>query len=209
MIVLFHENVSLLPTYKFIIIPIKYRNFGAFVYDSAEKQMLNAISLVIEQRKTEFDRIAKVRVSPIFLCLARVISLSGHLPRSIFSREGDIASTQSLLINFKPIICKLNYSHVIIVIRAMTSSVEFNIMCPGWATCLPVGCCVSKLALLKCNVRSYGKQDLGKLTIFNAVMFSHLNSLKLQSSNNIMHLHTASRIYLFACNMNRIYIRDS
>ena len=47
MIALFHENVLLLSTYKFIVIPIKYRNFGAFVYDSAEKQMLNAISLVI------------------------------------------------------------------------------------------------------------------------------------------------------------------
>jgi hypothetical protein len=48
MIVLFNENALLLSTYKFIIMPIKYRNFGAFVYDSAEKQMLNAISLVIE-----------------------------------------------------------------------------------------------------------------------------------------------------------------
>jgi hypothetical protein len=45
-----------------------------------------------------------------------MISLSGHLPGSIFSREGDIASTQNLLISFKPIICKLNYSHVIIII---------------------------------------------------------------------------------------------
>jgi hypothetical protein len=44
MIVLFHENVLLLSTYKFIVIPIKYRNFGAFVYNLAEKQMLNAIS---------------------------------------------------------------------------------------------------------------------------------------------------------------------
>jgi hypothetical protein len=43
MIVLFHENVLLLSTYKFIVIPIKYRNFGVFVYDSAEKQMLNTI----------------------------------------------------------------------------------------------------------------------------------------------------------------------
>jgi hypothetical protein len=58
MIVLFHENVLLLSTYKFIVIPIKYHNCGAVVYDSAEKQMLNAISLVIEQRKNEFDRIA-------------------------------------------------------------------------------------------------------------------------------------------------------
>jgi hypothetical protein len=44
----------------------------------------------------------------IFLYLARVISLSGHLPGSIFSRDGDMASTQNLLI-----ICKLNYRHVI------------------------------------------------------------------------------------------------
>ena len=40
--------------------------FGAFVYDLAEKQMLNAISLVIEQRKTKFDRIAKVRFFSIY-----------------------------------------------------------------------------------------------------------------------------------------------
>jgi len=33
-------------------------SFLAFVYYSAEKQMLSAISLVIEQRKNEFDRIA-------------------------------------------------------------------------------------------------------------------------------------------------------
>ena len=102
---------SLLSTYKFIVIPIKYRNFGAFVYDSAENQMLNANSLVIEQRKNEFDRIAKVWFFPH---LARVISLSGHLSGYIFSREGDIVSAQNLLISFKPIICKLNYSHVII-----------------------------------------------------------------------------------------------
>jgi hypothetical protein len=57
MIVLLHENVLLLSTYKFIMIPKKYRNFWAFVYDSAEKPMLNAILLVIEQRKNEFDRI--------------------------------------------------------------------------------------------------------------------------------------------------------
>ena len=77
--------------------------------------MLNAISLVIEQRKNEFDRMGKVRFSPhLLLCPARVISLSGHMPGSIFSREGDIASTQNLLISFKPIIWKLNYSHVII-----------------------------------------------------------------------------------------------
>jgi len=66
MIVVFHENVLLLSTYKFFVITIAYRNFGAFVYDSAEKHMLNAISLVIKQRKNEFDRIAKVRFFPIY-----------------------------------------------------------------------------------------------------------------------------------------------
>jgi hypothetical protein len=71
MIVLFHENVILLFTYKFIVIPIQYHNFGAFVYDSAEKQMLSAISLVIEQRKSEFDRIARARFSPIYLYTLR------------------------------------------------------------------------------------------------------------------------------------------
>jgi hypothetical protein len=54
MIVLFHENI-LLSTYKFIVIPIKYRNFRTFVYDSAGKEMTNAISLVIEQRKNEYS----------------------------------------------------------------------------------------------------------------------------------------------------------
>jgi hypothetical protein len=58
MIAIFHENVLFLSTYKFIVIPIQYRYFGAFVYDSAEKQMLSAITLVIEQRKSKFDRIA-------------------------------------------------------------------------------------------------------------------------------------------------------
>ena len=110
MIVLFHEDVLLLSTYKFIVIPMKYCNIGAFVYDSAEKHMLNAISLVIEERKNEFDRIAKVRFTLIYF----YTSLSGHLPGSIFSREGDIASTKNLLISFKPIICKLKYTHVII-----------------------------------------------------------------------------------------------
>ena len=66
MIVSFHEHVLLLSTYKFIIIPIKYRNVGAFVYDSAEKQMLNVISLVFEQQMKEFDRIANVRFFPIY-----------------------------------------------------------------------------------------------------------------------------------------------
>ena len=75
--------------------------------------------LVIEQRKNKFDRIAKIWFFPhLFLYLARVISLSGNLPGSIFSREGDIASTQNLLISYKPIMCKLNYSHVIMLLNA-------------------------------------------------------------------------------------------
>jgi hypothetical protein len=60
------KNVLLLSNYKFIVIPIKYHNFGGFVYDSAEKQMLSTISLDIEQQKNEFDRISKVRFSPIY-----------------------------------------------------------------------------------------------------------------------------------------------
>ena len=112
-IVLFHEHVLLLYTYKFTVIPIKYRNFVARVYDSAEKQLWNAISLVIEERIWQD---IKSPVSPhLFLYLARVISLSGHLSGSIFTREGDIASTQNLLISFKQIILKLKYSHVILI----------------------------------------------------------------------------------------------
>ena len=89
-------------------------SFLAIVYYSAEKQMLSAISLIIEQRKNEFDRIAKVCFFPnLFLGLARVISPSGHLTGSIYSRGVDITSRQNLLISFKPIICKLNSSHVI------------------------------------------------------------------------------------------------
>jgi hypothetical protein len=94
-----------------------------FVYDSSGKTT-DKHNLI---RKNEFDRIAKVWIFPnLFLCLARVISLSGHLSGSIFilksvfrhiyankiSRGGDITSTQNLLISFRPIIFKLNYSHV-------------------------------------------------------------------------------------------------
>jgi hypothetical protein len=68
MIIFFNENVLLFSTYKFIIIPMKYHNFGAFIYHSAENQMFSAISLVIEQRKNEFDKIAKVWFSPS-MCL--------------------------------------------------------------------------------------------------------------------------------------------
>jgi hypothetical protein len=71
MIVLFHENVLLISTYKFILIPIKYHNFGVFVYDTAEKQMLDVISFVIEQRKNESDRIAKVGFFPIYFYALR------------------------------------------------------------------------------------------------------------------------------------------
>ena len=71
MLLLFHEHVFLLFSYKFIVIPIKYRNFGVFVNDSADKQMSNAISLVIEQRKNEFDRITKVRFFLIYFYALR------------------------------------------------------------------------------------------------------------------------------------------
>ena len=76
MIVLFHENllyyiIILLSTSKFMVIPMKYRNFGVFVFDSAKKQMLNIISLVIEQRKNKFDRIAKVWFSTIYFYALR------------------------------------------------------------------------------------------------------------------------------------------
>ena len=69
MIVLNHENALLLSTYKFIVIPIAYRNF-VFVYNSAENK-LTAISLVIKQRTNEFDRIAKVRFFPIYFYALR------------------------------------------------------------------------------------------------------------------------------------------
>jgi len=71
MIVIFHENVLFLSTYKFIVIPIQYRYFGAFVYDSAEKKMLSAVSLVIEQRKNKFDKIANVSFFPIYFYALR------------------------------------------------------------------------------------------------------------------------------------------
>jgi hypothetical protein len=38
---------------------------------SAEKQILNVISLVIVQRKTEYDRIAKVQGFPIYFYALR------------------------------------------------------------------------------------------------------------------------------------------
>ena len=61
--------------------------------------MLSAISLVIEQRKNEFDRIAKVRFPPS-ICMPCEGDATFRTP--IFSREGDIESTQNLLISFKP-----------------------------------------------------------------------------------------------------------
>jgi hypothetical protein len=55
-----------------------------------------------------------------------VISLSGNLPESIFSREGDIASTQNILISFKPSICKLNYSYAIILFTTLLGWCKLN-----------------------------------------------------------------------------------
>jgi hypothetical protein len=53
---------------KKIVLVNKYKilQFGAFVFDSGEKQMLSTISLVIEQRKNKFDRITRVWFSPIY-----------------------------------------------------------------------------------------------------------------------------------------------
>jgi hypothetical protein len=66
MIVLFHEHVLLLSTYKFIITNKMSQFWNVCLYGSVEKQTLNAMSLVTEQRKNEFDRIAKVQFSPIY-----------------------------------------------------------------------------------------------------------------------------------------------
>jgi len=89
--------------------------------------MLNAISLSIEQRKNEFDRIATVPFSPS-ICMPCEGDITFRTPVTIYfylekpvseylckknSRGGDIASIQNLLISSKPIICTLNYSHVI------------------------------------------------------------------------------------------------
>ena len=64
----------------------------------------------------------------LFVCLARVISLSEHLSVSIFSRWIDITSTRHLLFSFEPIICKLNYSHVMICDKVTCDrSVVFSI----------------------------------------------------------------------------------
>jgi hypothetical protein len=58
--------------------------------------------------------VAIIIIFHVFLsCFPHMFLFSGHLPGSIFSRDGDMANTQNLLISFKPIICKLNYSHVI------------------------------------------------------------------------------------------------
>jgi hypothetical protein len=51
----------LVETFKNVQIADKNVSFVClFVYDSAEQQMLNTISLVIEQRKNKFDRIASL-----------------------------------------------------------------------------------------------------------------------------------------------------
>jgi hypothetical protein len=62
-----------------------------FVYGSAEKQILTAISLVIEQRMNEFVRIAKVLFFPIYF-----YTLRGwyHFPdtcQDLFLAEGVIS----------------------------------------------------------------------------------------------------------------------
>ena len=109
-----------------------------------KNEMLNSISLLFEQQKTEFDRIAKIRFFPIyfytlwrwytFLHTCQDIFLSWKASFRIFmhnkiSQGGDIASTRNLYQ-----ICMLNYSHVIKLFiscttgqyRYSTSYITFN-----------------------------------------------------------------------------------
>ena len=81
--------------------------FGAFVYDSADKQMLSTISLAIEQRQNEFVRIAKVRFPHIYF-----YALRGwyHFPNTC---QDLFLSWMASFGICMPIICKLNYSHVL------------------------------------------------------------------------------------------------
>ena len=76
--------------------------------------------MVITQRKNEFDRIVnefdrivKVRFPPSMYMPCEG-DITFRTPAMVYlQRKGDIASTQNLLNSYKPIICKLNYSHVI------------------------------------------------------------------------------------------------
>jgi hypothetical protein len=112
MIVLFHENV-------FLYLQIhrhtnKISQFWSIClwFSPKTNAKRNPIGYWTTKERIWYD--SKSLIFPhLFLCLARAIYLSGHLPRSIFSREGDIASTQNLLISSKPIICKLLF-HVIL-----------------------------------------------------------------------------------------------
>jgi hypothetical protein len=47
------------------------RHFERLLMIQPKKQMLNAISLVIEQRKNEFDRTTKIRYTLIYLYALR------------------------------------------------------------------------------------------------------------------------------------------
>ena len=91
MIVLFHENVLLLSTNNFIVI------LSVCLWFSRKTNV---------KRKLIGYWITKERIW--------LDSKSLDFPHaSIHSRGVDITTTQNLLISFKPIICKLNYSHVI------------------------------------------------------------------------------------------------
>jgi hypothetical protein len=69
----------LLSTCKFIVIPIKYHNFGAFVYDSAEKQMLNQSYWLLNNERTNLIGWQMSGFTHLLLCLARMT------PASIYS----------------------------------------------------------------------------------------------------------------------------
>jgi hypothetical protein len=65
--------------------------------------------------KNVFDMIVKVWFFPIYFYALRGWHHFPNTCQDLFlGGEGDIASTQNLLISFQPIICKLDYSHIII-----------------------------------------------------------------------------------------------
>jgi hypothetical protein len=64
-------------------------------------------------KRNIYSHIIIYNYSHLFLYLAGWYHFPDICQDLFFSREGDIASTQNLLFSFKPIICKLTYSHVI------------------------------------------------------------------------------------------------
>jgi hypothetical protein len=79
MIVLFHENVFIVIYLQIHRNTIKYHNFGAFVYDSAEKQMLNQSYWLLNNERTNLIGWQMSGFTHLLLCLARMT------PASIYS----------------------------------------------------------------------------------------------------------------------------